>query len=107
MPNEWPSRLAGHFERHFTSVQELQVSPEAVARVTVPVLTVHGTLDRNSAYGAGREWAMTLPDARLVTVPGAAHCSWADDPDRVFAAVETFLSGSWPETAEKVTQLAL
>jgi pimeloyl-ACP methyl ester carboxylesterase len=86
-------------------VQALQVAAEQVARVTAPVLTVHGTMDRNAAYGAGREWAMTLPDARLVTVSGAGHCSWADDPERVFGAVETFLSGRWPENAEKVTRL--
>lgn len=105
LPNEWPTRLAGHYARHFESVQKLKVSAAEVARVTVPVLTIHGTIDRNAPYGAGREWGLTLPDARLVTIQGAAHCTWADDPETVFTAVGTFLSGSWPPNAEKVTSL--
>lgn len=105
MPNEWPTNLANHFARHFVSVQELGLSPSDFASLDKPVLTVHGTLDRNAAYGSGREWAMTLPDARLVTVEGAAHSSWADDPELVFGAIETFLNGAWPDRAEVVTTL--
>lgn len=104
-PNEWPIRLASHFARHFTSVQELKLERGAFANLAQPVLTIHGTLDRNAAYGGGREWAMTFPNARLVTVEGAAHCAWADDPDRVFGAIDAFLRGDWPEGAEQVTTL--
>jgi len=105
-PNEWPAHLAGHFGRHFASVQALELAPADFAGLGgVPVLTIHGTLDRNAAYGGGREWALTLPDARLVTVEGAAHCAWADDPGRVFGAIEAFLGGAWPEEAERVSAL--
>ena len=104
-PNEWPARLVGHFARHFTSVQALQLEPAAFAPVVKPVLTVHGALDRNAAYGGGRDWAMTFPNARLVTVEGGAHCAWADAPDLVFDAIDTFLNGAWPDAAEQVTQL--
>jgi len=105
MPNEWPTHLAAHFARHFPSVKNLSMDRDAFARIDAPVLTIHGTMDRNAAYGSGREWAMTVRDGRLITVPGAAHCSWADDPDLVLGAVETFLSGHWPDAAEKVTQM--
>ena len=64
---------------------------------------IHGTKDRNAPYGSGREWAMSLPDARLVTIDGAAHVSWADDPILVFGSIREFLRGNWPLTAEKVT----
>ena len=47
--------------------------PGGRGAVRVPVLTIHGTWDRNAPYAAGREWAMTLPDARLITVERAAH----------------------------------
>jgi proline iminopeptidase len=104
-PNEWPTHLAGHFDRHFTSVQALNLNPSEFRDVTQPVLTVHGTLDRNAPYGSGREWAMTLPDAQLLTIEGAAHSSWAHDPDFVLGAIETFLNGAWPEQAEVVTTL--
>ena len=72
-----------------------------------PVLTIHGTKDRNAPYGSGREWAMTLPEARLVTVPGAGHLSWVEAPGLVFTSINTFLDGKWPTTAEKITQLEL
>ena len=104
-PNEWPSHLAGHWPRHFKSVQELVLDPAEFARLEQPVLTVHGALDRNAAYGGGREWAMTFRNARLVTVEKGAHCAWADDPDLVFGAIDVFLRGNWPDVAEHVTQL--
>jgi hypothetical protein len=45
---------------------------------------------------------MMLPEARLVTVEGAAHAPWIEAPEKVFAAVRSFFDGSWPEGAEKV-----
>lgn len=104
-PNEWPSHLAGHFERHFASLEALDLDRSAFERLARPVLTIHGRLDRNAAYGGGREWAMILPEARLVTVAGGAHCAWADDPELVFGAIDEFLDGDWPAAAERVTSL--
>jgi proline iminopeptidase len=106
LPNEWPVNFSKHLEAHFVgSVQKLKVPKEEFAKVSVPVLTIHGTKDRNAAYGAGREWALTLPNARLVTVKGAAHQSWADEPGLLLGAIETFLRGDWPKEAEKITSL--
>ncbi|MGH7534413.1 MAG: alpha/beta fold hydrolase, partial [Gemmatimonadales bacterium] len=68
MENEWPVNLERHFEAHFGAVQKLDVPKEAVMKVRVPVLTIHGTWDRNAPYAAGREWALTLPNARLITL---------------------------------------
>ncbi len=72
------------------------MSDEDIRKVTMPVLTIHGTKDRNAAYEDGVAWAKTLPDARLVTVENAAHATWADDPVVVFAAIRHFLRGEWP-----------
>lgn len=105
MPNEWPVNLQRHFEYHFAGVQRLEVPKEAVARVKVPVLTIHGTWDRNAPYAAGREWALTLPDARLITVEGAAHQVATDAPDVLLPAIDEFVSGRWPGRAEKITTL--
>jgi pimeloyl-ACP methyl ester carboxylesterase len=105
MPNEWPANLERHFEHHFGAVQRLDVPREAVARVRVPVLTIHGTWDRNAPYAAGREWAMTLPNARLLTVEGAAHQVTLDAPDIVIPAIDRFVGGAWPAGAERVTAL--
>ena len=105
MENEWPANLARHFEHHFGAVRRLDVPREAVARVRVPVLTIHGTWDRNAPYAAGREWAMTLPDARLLTVEGAAHQVALDAPAIVLPAIDGFVEGRWPAGAERVTRL--
>jgi proline iminopeptidase len=105
MPNEWPVNLQRHFEHHFAGVQRLDVPKEAVARVKVPVLTIHGTWDRNAPYAAGREWALTLPDARLITVERAAHQVTTDAPGVVLPAIDEFVSGRWPARAEKITTL--
>jgi pimeloyl-ACP methyl ester carboxylesterase len=104
MPNEWPVNLAKHLEAHFVgSVQKLDVPRERVAQLTTPTLVVHGDRDRNAPYGAGRDWAYMLPNARLVTVEGAAHQAFAERPDVVRPAIAAFLSGNWPAGAEKVT----
>jgi len=103
MPNEWPVNLRKHFQHSFVSVQRLDIPKEQVSKVSVPVLTIHGTKDRNAPYGAGREWASLLPDARLLTVAGAAHASWVDAPQLVFQSIDVFLKGGWPDAAEKVT----
>ena len=105
MPNEWPANLERHFEHHFGAVRQLDVPKESVARVRVPVLTIHGTWDRNAPYASGREWALTLPNARLVTVERAGHVVTADAPDIVLPAIDRFVSGGWPERAEKITSL--
>lgn len=105
MPNEWPMNLARHFQHHFVSVQRLNIPKTEVAKVSIPVLTIHGTKDRNAPYGAGREWALMLPRARLLTVEGAAHQVFAEFPEVVFPAVRTFLKGRWPANTEKVRTL--
>ena len=105
MPNEWPVHLYPHFEASIGSIQALDFSAERVAHLRVPVLTIHGTKERNAPYGSGRDWAMTVHDGRLITVTGAAHMSWIEAPEPVFSSIETFLSGNWPRQAERVTQL--
>jgi proline iminopeptidase len=103
MPKEWPTALQRHFMLLFTSIA-LNDPPawESYAGLRIPVLTIHGTQDRNAAYGGGREWVSHLPDARLLTVRGAAHMPWIDAPDVVFPAIEQFLRGAWPLDAASV-----
>ena len=105
LETEWPVNVDRHFKTLFESIQALNITKDQLKTITVPVLTIHGTKDRNAPYGGGREWAMSLPNARLVTVEGAAHQAWADDPVTVFASIREFLRGNWPLTAEKVTGL--
>jgi proline iminopeptidase len=92
-------------EHVLPSIQSLQLTSDDFARLRSPVLVIHGRKDRSSAYGGGRDWALRLPDARLVTVDNAAHVPWIEEPELVFGAIETFLDGGWPETGEQVMSL--
>ncbi len=87
------------------SIQRLKLATEDFAKAKAPVLIVHGNKDRSAPYGGGRDWAIELPNARLVTVENAAHAPWIETPDLVFGSIKTFLDGAWPEAAEKVTSL--
>ncbi len=89
----------------FPSIQALHIAPEEFAKAKMPVLIVHGTKDRSSPYGGGREWAMLLPNARLVTVENAAHAPWVEAPETVFGSIQAFLDGAWPHAARKVESL--
>jgi pimeloyl-ACP methyl ester carboxylesterase len=104
LPNE-RSFLKYWSEDILPSIQGLDLTPEQLANVSPTVLTIHGTKDRSIAYGGAREWAMLLPNARLITLENVAHAPWIEAPEKVFGAVETFLSGDWPESAEKVESL--
>jgi pimeloyl-ACP methyl ester carboxylesterase len=85
------------------SIRLLRLTSDDLARVQAPVLTVHGTKDRNAPYGGGRDWALILPNARLQTIDNAAHATWADAPEQVFGSIRTFLGGAWPAASECVT----
>jgi pimeloyl-ACP methyl ester carboxylesterase len=87
------------------SIQALNLSDEDLLKVKMPVLIIHGKKDRQSPYGAGRDWALMLPNARLVTIEDAAHVPWIEAPGLVFDSIETFLQGRWPDAAEKVHSL--
>ena len=87
------------------AVQRLDIPKEEVAKVNVPVLTIHGTKDRNAVYGSGREWAFMLPNARLLTIAGAAHAAYVEAPEVILPAINTFLNGKWPDNVERVTAI--
>jgi pimeloyl-ACP methyl ester carboxylesterase/ketosteroid isomerase-like protein len=104
LENEWPVNFQQHMKSHGETIRKALLTPAEVAKVSMPVLILHGTKDRNAPYAAGEQWLTLLPDARLVTIPGAAHALWLDDPLTVFAALRTFLRGEWPASATaKVT----
>lgn len=101
LANEQPAALQPHFAKLMASLSTDMPAAD-LAKITMPVLTIHGEKDRNAPYAGGREWALQLPNARLVSVPNAAHAAWADDPVVVFASIRDFLRGGWPLGAEKL-----
>jgi len=101
LENELPANLDRHFTATIDSIKKVNITNDQLKKLTMPVLTIHGTKDRNAPYGSGREWAMSLPSARLVTIEGAAHSTWTDDPATVFASIRQFLRGEWPLAANR------
>lgn len=101
MANEWPVNLQRHFQAHFPTVQNLKLSREGLQSLSMPVLVLHGEMDRNAPLAGGAEWAMTFPNARLIVAPRAAHQVWLDHK-LTFSAVDEFLTGEWPDAAVSV-----
>jgi pimeloyl-ACP methyl ester carboxylesterase/DNA-binding CsgD family transcriptional regulator len=64
-------------------------------RVTAPTLVLHRRDDRAIPYRAGRELAVRIPGARLVSLPGRSHFPYAGDAAAVVRAILEFL-GSAP-----------
>ena len=60
------------------SIKELNFND--ISKAQVPVLTIHGMKDRSAPYGGGREWAMMLPNARLLTIENGGHAPWVESP---------------------------
>ena len=102
LENEWPVNVNPVFGKLLASPRTL--TEAELKTVTVPVLTIHGANDRTAPIENGRNWAALLPDARLVTVPGAAHMLWLDDPVTTYAAMRAFLRGEWPLGSEKIAR---
>lgn len=97
--NESIANSERHLTAHFDDIQKRDFPREPFTKLEQPVLTIHGTMDRNAPYGSGLEWAATFRDGRLITVPNAAHQLWLDDPS-VISEIDTFLAGTWPARAQ-------
>jgi proline iminopeptidase len=63
----------------------------ALRTLHVPTLVVHGQ-DESIPMDLVREWVSSMPDARLLEVPRAAHFTYAERPELVWPAVEAFLA---------------
>ena len=62
----------------------------ALARVEAPVLVIHGEEDAIPMEMV-REWAVSLPNGRMLELPGTGHFPHAERPEEVFAAIEAFM----------------
>lgn len=73
---------------------------DSLRDMSAPTLVIHGTADPIPA-DAAREWAATLPNARLLLMDGVGHFLYLEAPDRFFPAVREFAAGGWPEAASQ------
>ena len=63
----------------------------ALHSVPAPTLIVHGE-EESIPMDLVEEWVSALPNARLLRVPRAAHFTYAERPELVWPAVESFLT---------------
>jgi len=101
-PNEWPDNVSKHKRRHLLhdSWKHRDWRPQLTS-IKVPTLVIHGMEDLIPLESA-REWAATLPNARLLTIPEVGHYPHLEAPDIFFPAVDQFLRGEWPKGTEVV-----
>ena len=89
----WPARVAAAH----TILRELEAeaapaaSIEALARATVPVLLILGSISRSPFRIGTDALAAALPDASVVTIDGAAHAAHHTHADEFVRTVERFL----------------
>jgi 3-oxoadipate enol-lactonase len=75
------------------ALRAYSVSPEQIrAGLTMPLLVQHGADDRTVPLAYGEELAATVPGARLITYPGAAHNYIVDSGDAATRDVLDFLA---------------
>jgi proline iminopeptidase len=99
--NEWPHYKAKNFPPVVTQWDWRQKVTSAKA----PTLVIHGAEDL-IPEDASREWTTTLPEARLLIIPGSGHFPHLEASDLYFSAVDQFLNGEWPEGAEAIDDKA-
>ena len=105
LENEWGVNLMPFLDSVLATMNKVTLDPADLKKITARVLTIHGTADRNARYEGGRAWASSVPDGRLVTIPGAAHMMWLDAPEVTFAAIRAFLREEWPLGSQRVEGL--
>lgn len=97
--NERPSRVTSSLAHVFLDLGMYDWRQDLTA-LEHPVLVVHGSADE-AGRSAAVEWVTTLPDARLLELPGTSRLPWVEDPAAFFGAVDCFLRGEWPATAHR------
>ena len=68
---------------------------EQLKRLDMPTLVVHGEQE-SIPMDLVEEWVTSLPHARLIRVPKAAHFTYAERPELVWPEVERFLAEKVP-----------
>ncbi len=104
----------GTQEEHvrFTEQQRASATPEVAAdllavgyqtditellpRIQTRTRVIHRRKDRATPYQQGRELAMAIPGAELVTLEGNVHVGWLGDSAALLAAIREFLSDEAP-----------
>jgi len=80
------------FIRRQYTIDGLRLLTGTYEDIDVPVLQVHGALDRSIPIEAARALGARLKDARFVAIDGSSHDVHIDAPDRLAEAVTAFVA---------------
>jgi pimeloyl-ACP methyl ester carboxylesterase len=86
--SSWPISLASPACASFPYSPKLR---GRLARAKVPALILWGAQDLLVPAAHACAYAASLPDARVVVLPGAGHYPWLETPDRFAEEVERFV----------------
>ena len=67
-------------------------SPELLAQIKAPTLIIAGE-EEYGGTGEAQQAQRDIPDARLMTVPGAGHMVLVEQPDAGTTAITEFIRG--------------
>jgi pimeloyl-ACP methyl ester carboxylesterase len=63
---------------------------DVLQTISVPTLLIWGEQDARSPLYVARQFEAAIPQAELVVIPDAGHCSTLERPERVNAAIRGF-----------------
>ncbi|HKT60458.1 MAG TPA: alpha/beta fold hydrolase [Gemmatimonadales bacterium] len=98
-PESRRNKLAGVDRFTMASLGDWDWRP-ALRAVTARALIVRGTAD---VLSGERDWAASLPNARLLVLERAGHFPYLEVPARFYPAIDTFLAGGWPDGARSAS----
>ena len=89
---KWKQTLPVNLLQCFTTLATRDDISGRMSEIAVPALVVHGDADQAIDLSRAMAMAHALPNAQVVTVPGAGHAANLTHPAAVNPAIERFLA---------------